>query len=66
MVKMLENEILVDELLGKNPFHGIFAPDFVKVDLYEYTFANDGKNWWERKFLREYVPIINRGNAQVN
>ena len=32
---------------------------WIKVDHYRYQFDVDGKNWWKRRKLREFIKSVN-------
>lgn len=61
--KMLKNDPAVSRLVAKNPFHESESPQFIKMDLYRYQFAPSGSDqWWQRQYLKEYLPPISLKN----
>ncbi len=56
----MQNDPLIDSLLAKNPFKGRSPPRFVRALHYRYEFARAGtsKEWWRRRLIGEYVPVV--------
>ena len=54
--------------VGGNPFPQA-PPRFVKADRYRYEFTRLGRdggfNWWNRRFIEPYSPILELRNAQT-
>jgi len=64
LMKLLSNDKDTLGLIRKNPFPDK-APKFIRSELYEYKFVERGDksgNWWQRKHLRAYAPIMSLDN----
>ena len=64
MVRLLEGEPSVLELLETNPFPDE-PPMLIRAVLYEYTFASPEQNahdylWWNRELKGLYCPVLSR------
>jgi predicted DCC family thiol-disulfide oxidoreductase YuxK len=59
LTKLLQGSPQVTGLLKTNPFPD-HPPKYVHALLYDYHFADDpnGKAWWKRTLLGEYVPMV--------
>ncbi|XP_070554416.1 lipase maturation factor 2-like [Ptychodera flava] len=64
--RLLNNEPDVIALIAKNPFPDK-PPKYIRAELWHYYFTRIGKNttlstlpknWWRRKFVREYLPAL--------
>ncbi|XP_077994888.1 lipase maturation factor 2-like [Glandiceps talaboti] len=64
--RLLKNEPDVLALLANNPFPEK-PPKYIRAQLYHYHFTKVGKNvtlstlpknWWRRKWVREYMPTL--------
>ena len=67
--KMLSNDPIVDSLILNNPFSGKDPPKFVRARHFKYNFAEIGSSaarkgqWWTRKYLKEYLPVLDLQTA---
>ncbi|CAF0875788.1 unnamed protein product [Didymodactylos carnosus] len=71
MIQMLasDKKSAINAILATkgNPFLDS-PPIFIKADLYRYKFTRLGtgdKNWWARKYMRQYCPILKLDSANV-
>ncbi len=62
--KLLQGNAQVLSLFRGNPF-GQNPPKYIRASLYEYNFADpSNKNWWVRKYVREYLPALSLDNPK--
>ncbi len=62
MKQLLKGSRPVEDLLQGNPFRG-YPPKYIRASLYDYTFTDPPTrvktgNWWNRKYLRPYTPVL--------
>ena len=67
MVRLLDGQPEVQQLLGENPFPDR-PPTYVRARLYLYTFTTPAErretgNWWKRELRGEYFPTIYRNTG---
>ena len=55
--KLLEGDPLAAGLLARDPFRGS-APRYIKADLYRYELTDAGDAWWQRTYVRPYLPPV--------
>lgn len=56
--QLLHGDPEIHELLDQPPL-GESNPQWVKVDLYRYTFTKAGEaHWWSRQFVGAYIPPL--------
>ena len=68
LYKLLQNSEEVKSLLAPSPFDK--APKAVRAKLFTYAFAknqedNKEKAWWERRYSRDYSPILTLDNESL-
>ena len=56
--KLLENDRKTIQLLKDGEMERKNSK-WIKIDHYLYKFETNGKNWWTRKKLREYIQPMN-------
>ena len=62
---LLNDKVFCKKMLGLNPFEDDdLKPAYVKADLFLYKFTSlsdikNNKDWWTRKYVREYFPSAN-------
>jgi hypothetical protein len=62
VAKLLEGDDAVLKLMADNPF-AKKPPRFVRALLYEYHYTRPGAAaWWDRTYLREYLPPLTLEN----
>ncbi|MBV9023514.1 MAG: lipase maturation factor family protein, partial [Streptomycetaceae bacterium] len=69
VAKLLENDPAILKLLRTNPFPGT-PPTYVRARLYHYRFTDWQRlrttgEWWERRFVREFLPPISRDHVRL-
>ncbi len=68
MVRLLQGQKEVLDLLAKNPFPES-PPKYIRARLYDYQFTNaierqTSGNWWKREFVRECIEPIGLGSGK--
>jgi lipase maturation factor 1 len=61
--RLQEGSPEVLNLLAYNPFPPDNPPQYVRAQLYDYTFTTPEQkretgDWWQREYLGEYLPAI--------
>jgi hypothetical protein len=68
---LLEGTQEVSQLLEHTPFDA--PPHFIRARLYHYEFTrvsgasgnHEVTDWWKREFVRDYIPMIEKGNPSL-
>jgi hypothetical protein len=65
--KMMQNDPIIDSLLAKNPFRDRKPPRYVRALHYRYKFtrAGSGRDWWQRRLIGEYIPVVSLKDLRV-
>ena len=61
IAKLLQGDPAILGLLAQDPFHGEAPPQYVRAELYHYSFTPQevaSKNWWQRRYIGTYLPSL--------